>query len=70
LLSSLAALLEREAGYQLISLVLIVTGVSLVDAAQRPQIAHDLVLFGTGVLARSMGAKIHTPANPATKADL
>ncbi len=34
-----------------------IIGVWLVDGAMRPQIAHDLVIFGTGVLARSMGAR-------------
>ena len=50
-------LLEREAGYHLVSLALILTGVMLVDAAQRGAVAHDLVVFGTGVLARSMGGQ-------------
>ena len=49
--------LEREAGYHVISLTLILVGVCLVDPQQRPQIAHDLVVFGTGVLARSMAGK-------------
>lgn len=54
---AIAALLEREAGYFLISLTMIATGVCLVDAGQRGQVAHDLVVFGTGVLARSMGVR-------------
>lgn len=52
-----AALLEREAGYFLVSLSLIVVGVCLADQAARAQLAHDLVVFGTGVLARSMTGK-------------
>jgi len=60
---TIATLLEREAGYHLVSLVLIAVGVVLVDAAQRGQVAHDLVVFGTGVLARSMGGrKADTPS--------
>jgi hypothetical protein len=54
---AIAGLLEREAGYFLISLALITVGVCLVDSASRGQVAHDLVVFGTGVLARSMGVK-------------
>ncbi len=57
MLARLALFLEREAGYHSVSLLLIATGVWLVDGAMRPQIAHDLVIFGTGVLARSMGAR-------------
>jgi hypothetical protein len=53
--------LEREAGYHMVSLMLIATGVILVDNTQRPQIAHDLVIFGTGVLARSMGSRKQPP---------
>jgi hypothetical protein len=56
-----AALLEREAGYHVVSLILIGVGVTLVDQASRAQVAHDLVIFGTGVLARSMGAKKNPP---------
>lgn len=57
LILGLAAFLEREAGYHVVSLALILIGVFLIDAAQRAQIARDLVVFGTGVLARSMGSK-------------
>jgi len=54
----LANLLEREAGYSIISLFLILGGVLLIDGAQaRGQVAHDLVVFGLGVLSRSMGSK-------------
>jgi hypothetical protein len=61
LLASLALFLEREAGYHVVSLALIAAGIILVDPSQRPQIAHDLVIFGTGVLARSMSGKKDTP---------
>jgi hypothetical protein len=60
--AAFASFLEREAGYHMVSLCLIATGVILVDNATRPQVAHDLVIFGTGVLARSMGSKKATPA--------
>ena len=64
-ITSLALLFEREAGYHLVSLFLISLGVVLVDSSQRPQIAHDLVIFGTGVLARSMGARKLATTEPA-----
>lgn len=57
LMIGIAAFLEREAGYHVVSLALIIAGVALLDPAQRPQVAHDLVVFGTGVLARSMGSR-------------
>jgi hypothetical protein len=57
MLTSLALFLEREAGYHAVSLVLIVAGMWLVDPANRAQVGRDLVVFGLGVLARSMGAK-------------
>jgi hypothetical protein len=67
ILAAFALFLEREAGYHVVSLALIAAGIVLVDPSQRPQIAHDLVIFGTGVLARSMGSKSHPP-DPATPA--
>jgi len=59
-----ASFLEREAGYHVISLGLIVVGVCLVDPQTRPQIAHDLVVFATGVMARSMSGKLGAPQPP------
>jgi hypothetical protein len=53
---TIAACLEREAGYCLISLAVISAGVRFMDPSQRAQVGHDLVVFGMGVLARSMGA--------------
>jgi hypothetical protein len=61
---AIAGLLEREAGYFIISLGLIAVGVCLVDRSTRGQVAHDLVVFGTGVLARSMGVKKATTPTP------
>lgn len=55
---AIADLLEREAGYHLVSLALILIGVTAIDAQQRPQVGHDLIVFGTGVLARSMSGKL------------
>lgn len=55
---AVADLLEREAGYHLVSLALILVGVLAIDRAQRAQVGHDLVVFGTGVLARSMSGKL------------
>jgi hypothetical protein len=59
-----ADFLEREAGYHVVSLLLIGVGVFFVDPAKRYEIAHDLVVFGTGVLARSMAGKTKGPAQP------
>ncbi len=53
----LALFLEREAGYHVVSLALIIVGIAMADASQQGQLARDLVLFGLGVLARSMGGK-------------
>ncbi len=55
--TSFALLLEREAGHLLLSLVLIWIGMALCDPAARAQAAHDLVVFGLGVLSRSMGSR-------------
>jgi hypothetical protein len=57
MLRNLAEFMEREAGYSLVSCIIIALGVSLSDATQRGQFARDLVIFGLGVLARSMGSK-------------
>jgi hypothetical protein len=59
---SIAEFLEREAGYELLSLLLIIGGLALVDGAVRAQSADRLITFGLGVMARSMGAR----KNPAT----
>jgi hypothetical protein len=58
----IAEFLEREAGYELTSLLLIAVGLALVDAAQRAQCADRLITFALGVLARSMGSKKVPPA--------
>lgn len=55
------ALLEREAGYHLMSFSLIVLGVLLIEPVKRAEIAHDLITFGLGVMARSMGSKKPDP---------
>lgn len=52
-----AAFLEREAGHNCVSLGVILLGIAIVDPAQRAQFGHDLIVFGLGVLARSMGAR-------------
>jgi hypothetical protein len=49
--------LEREAGYELLSLLLIIGGMVLVDGPQRALAADRLVTFGLGVMARSMGGR-------------
>lgn len=60
-MESCAVFLEREAGYTVVSLAVIVLGVGIADPALRPQFARDLVMFGLGVLARSMGSKKLAP---------
>ena len=62
LLVGLAAFLEREGGYSIVCLTLIGVGVMLTDgASERAKTAHDLIVFATGVLARSMGSRRTTP---------
>jgi hypothetical protein len=57
----IAEFLEREAGYELLSLVLIVGGLTLIDGTQRAQAADRLITFALGIMARSMGARKITP---------
>ena len=61
-LNGLALILERESGYQLMSLFLVLIGIRILAPAQRPEVAHDLISFGLGVLARSMSGKNSAPA--------
>jgi len=59
----IAAFLEREAGYELISLLLIIGGLCLLDGpAARGQAADRILTFTLGVMARSMGA--HKNSDP------
>jgi len=55
--AGLARFVEREAGHNLLSLAIIVTAVVIMDPGARAQAAHDLLVFGLGVLARSMGSQ-------------
>lgn len=55
LLNSAAIFIEREAGHNVTSMALIIFGMFLLDTQTRAQAAHDLVIFGLGVLSRSMG---------------
>ncbi len=55
LLTGFALFLEREAGHVVLSCGVIWLGMMLADPATRAQAARDLVLFGLGVLSRSMG---------------
>jgi hypothetical protein len=57
-----AQFLEREAGYECMSVGLIVVGIVAVDPNSRAQVGRDLISFGLGVLARSMGARRPTGA--------
>jgi hypothetical protein len=51
----IAEFLEREAGYELLSVLLIAAGLVLVDGPQRAQAADRLITFALGIMARSMG---------------
>ena len=55
-ITAVAVFLEREAGHNLLSAALILAGISMMDPAARAQASHDLIVFGLGVLARSMGS--------------
>lgn len=65
-LESLALFLEREAGYHTVSFSIIILGVMIADAQMRVGLARDLVLFGLGVLSRSMGGKPQVPPGSTT----
>ena len=56
LITAIAVFLEREAGHNLLSAALILAGVAMLDPAQRAVSSRDLIVFGLGVLARSMGS--------------
>ncbi len=60
-LESLAVFLEREAGYHFVSLAVIALGITIAEPQVRGALARDLVIFGLGVLSRSMGGKPATP---------
>lgn len=60
-LESLALFLEREAGYHTVSLAVIMLGIIIADLQTRTALARDLVMFGLGVLSRSMGGKSTLP---------
>jgi hypothetical protein len=53
----IADFLEREAGYELLSLFLIVGGLCLLDGPARGQAADRMLTFALGVMARSMGVR-------------
>jgi len=57
-----AGFLEREAGYAVMSMMLIAAGLVLVDPAHRALSADRIITFALGVLARSMGAVRKPPA--------
>ena len=64
--TSLALFLEREAGHLVLSCALIWIGMMLCDPIARAQAAHDLVVFGLGVLSRSMGSRQEETGGSAT----
>lgn len=61
MLLTIAEFVEREAGYALVSLLLICIGLVLVDGPQRQQAADRLITFALGVMARSMGSNRKLP---------
>ena len=65
-IDSVILLLEREAGYHLISLLVILVGILVIDAQARGAVGHDLVIFGLGVMSRSMAGKIPLPPGTTT----
>ncbi len=65
-LESLALFMEREAGYHTVSLAVIALGISMADPVARAALARDLVIFGLGVLSRSMGGKPVAPSPGST----
>ena len=56
IITSIALFLEREAGHNVLSAALVLAGIAMLDPAQRSVSSRDLIVFGLGVLARSMGA--------------
>jgi len=56
IITAIAVFLEREAGHNILSAALVVAGISMLDPAQRAVSSRDLIVFGLGVLARSMGS--------------
>ncbi len=66
LLEAMAVFLEREAGYHIVSLAVIAIGISMADPLARAALARDLVIFGLGVLSRSMGGKAQVPPGSTT----
>jgi hypothetical protein len=58
MVTAVALFLEREAGHNVLSAALVLAGISLMDPAGRAQASRDLIVFGLGVLARSMGSPV------------
>lgn len=57
--NSFTAFIEREAGHVILSVVLVAIGMLFLNPELRVGAARDLVVFGLGVLARSMGAQMN-----------
>jgi hypothetical protein len=55
IMTAIAVFFEREAGYNVLSAALVLAGIAMLDPAQRAVSSRDLIVFGLGVLARSMG---------------
>lgn len=64
LAETVALFLEREAGYHVVSLAVIMLGVTIAEPQVRANMARDLVIFGLGVLSRSMGGKKQITQEP------
>ncbi len=53
----IAELIEREAGYILLSLVVMICGMALLDGPARATAADRLITSALAIMARSMGSK-------------
>ena len=63
---SLAAFIERQAGYIVTSWFLILFGIGLIHfGGVYADTGHDLIVFATGVMARSMVGHQTSSASPA-----
>jgi hypothetical protein len=54
-ITAIAVFFEREAGHNVLSAALVLAGIAMLDPTQRAVSSRDLIVFGLGVLARSMG---------------
>lgn len=60
-LLTIGEFIEREAGYAILCMCLIIGGMAFVDGPQRALAADRLITFALGVMARSMGSRKNLP---------